>query len=408
MKKKCDIFTEKEQAKTMAEFIIEEGTLLEPSVGEGNLLKFINLEKFKTIDIYDIEKSYLDKIEHRNNMNIIEKDFLKTSNEKTYDNIIMNPPYIKIQELGDDYIKFIRNEFPLISGNMDIYQAFILKALRKLNKNGILVSINPNSLFYNKSCKKIVAELIKNRYIYKIIDYGSKKVFKNIDVYTCIIVLKKYNNLNYFHYNNEKIFYKDLTDSIFLKKSNVEKLGNHIRICNGIATLRDKIFIHKNKKFEEDCWKQLFKVSTNEYKWIIFPYSDKNEIILEEKFKGLYPKTYNYLLENKDELLKRDNGKCKKYKWYEYGRSQGISVLNENDEVIYMSTISDINLKIYKKPKSLFINGLYIVSISKNITLDDIMKIIKQNRDFIYKNSTKRGSNWFNVSSTLIKKIPMK
>ena len=413
-KKKCDVFTEDNESKLMASFLNKSGTLLDPSVGNGNLLKYLDLDNYEKIKVYDIEQEYLDEIPDRDNMEKVCNDFLKFSGDETYDNIILNAPYTKIQELGEDYVKFIRGEFPLLEkGNIDLYQAFILKSLKKLSKNGVLVSIHPNSLLKSKAGKPLMNYLIKNRYIDKIIDYKSEKKFPKIDVYVCIMVLRNNNTSDTFMYNDEEKRYTDISDnSIFLNKNDTRKtLGDYIKTSNGIATLRDKIFIHKTKMYEEPCWREIYKVSKDETKWIIFPYvlNDDSKYVLQEEtvFKKNNPETYKHLLNNKEELLKRDNGKKKKYKWFEYGRSQGISVLNEKDEVLYISTmIPPENFKVYKKSKMLFSSGIYIsLKDDVNITIDKVKEIIENNRDFVYKLSSYKGKEWYSLSSTTLKNI---
>ena len=78
----------------MASKLKENGNLLEPYVGTGNLLQFVSHSE---IDVFDIKKEYLDKIENKN-VNINLEDLLFSDNNKLYDNIIMNPPYIRTQD----------------------------------------------------------------------------------------------------------------------------------------------------------------------------------------------------------------------------------------------------------------------------------------------------------------------
>ena len=80
--------------------------------------------------------------------------------------------------------------------------------------------------------------------------------------------------------------------------------------------MRDKIFIHETKIYDEPCWEKIY--TTNTYKYIIYPYIDGN-LIDETSFKKNNPKTYEYLLSQKDELGNRDKGKIKYKNWYAYG-----------------------------------------------------------------------------------------
>ena len=59
---KCDVFTPDDISKLMASKLNNKGTILEPSVGSGNLLKYINLENYEYVDIFEIKKEYLDII----------------------------------------------------------------------------------------------------------------------------------------------------------------------------------------------------------------------------------------------------------------------------------------------------------------------------------------------------------
>ena len=180
----------------MQSYLHNNGTLLDPSVGTGNLLNGININDYDSIDVYDIKQQYLDDCNDK--FNKYNEDFLKSDIKSKYNNIILNPPYIKIQNLSDEYRKFIKTKFNILkTGNIDIYQAFIIKCLDLLEDDGVMVSITPNSYLYNKSCIDIREYLFKNRYIYEIIDYGSQKVFDGISVYCCITIFKKKNNNAY-------------------------------------------------------------------------------------------------------------------------------------------------------------------------------------------------------------------
>ena len=95
--KKSDVFTPDKISKIMSEFLNGSGNILEPSVGDGQLLKFIDKSKYDNIDVYDIKKEYLDKLEDNDNLKKYHEDFITKEIITKYKNIIMNPPYIKIQ-----------------------------------------------------------------------------------------------------------------------------------------------------------------------------------------------------------------------------------------------------------------------------------------------------------------------
>ena len=403
--KRSDVFTPDDISKEMSKYLHNKGNLLEPSVGTGNLLKFVEINKYENIDIYDIKKIYLDKCINNNNINKFCCDFLKKEIKYKYSNIILNPPYIKIQDLSKDYIKFIKNKWKIFKkGNIDIYYVFLYKCLKLLKDDGIMVSITPNSYLYNKSSLIFRKYLIENNYIEKIIDYNCKQIFKNVSVYCCITIFSK-RKKGYIIYNNKKYNYNDIDNinyNILNKKINkkINNLSNYCKVSNGIATLKNNIYIHKNKLYNENCWKEI--LTPKGIKFVIYPY-ENNNIIKENKFKTINPLTYKYLLENKEILQKRDKGKKKYEEWYAYGRKQGIKICNDK-KVLYIPVFCNIkNMKIIIDKPMLHVS--YLIVRVNNKTIEEVKDIINKNKKYIYNNSSKRGGDWINISSRTIKNI---
>lgn len=400
---KCDIFTPEVIANIMLKKIKKSGTLLEPSVGNGCLIKNIDFNNYASIDVYELKKEYLDDMVNHNIINKYNEDFLKAKHKQKYDNIIMNPPYIKVQDLTIDYRKFLKTTFTQLVGIIDIYYAFIIKCIQLLKDDGIMVAITPNTYLYNKSALCLRKYLIDNQYIKEIIDFKEKKVFKGISVYCCITVFTK-SKKEYITYNSKKITYKQLKVNYSLFNFNKQETNNLKSICkitNGIATLRDKIYIKPDKPFDEPCWKKI--TTGRDDKYIIYPYND-GEIIDEETFKYNNPKTYNYLLENKDELAKRDRGKKKYPLWFAYGRKQSIKI-PDVDNCIYISTFIDpdkIEDAITIRKPLLHTSSLCIRPLNENVDIENIKNIIIKNKDFIKENSPKRSSGWITVSSRIL------
>lgn len=401
---KCDIFTPDNISKIMSSKIKKNGNLLEPAVGFGNLLKFINIDDYNSIDIYELKKEYLDKIINNPKINKINGDFLKANIENKYDNIILNPPYIKIQDLSVNYRKYLKDNFSVLnSGLIDIYYAFIIKCLNLLKDDGIMISITPNSYLYNKSSLKLRKYLFDNRYIKEIIDFKDEKIFKNIYVYCCITIFTKENKSTLI-YNNEEISYDDIIKNYSL--FNLNKYNNRLKdICkikNGIATLRDKIFIHNDKLYDEPCWKIITNGSKEKY--IIYPYN--NGIIIDEEiFKLNNPLTYEYLSKNKSELAMRDKGNKKYPIWYAYGRTQSIKI--NNNKCIYIPCFIDPNKIKMLINQNILHYGCLSIEPNKDIEIDYIISIINKNIEFIKENSSKKSGGWINISSRVLYEIPL-
>ena len=97
-------------------------------------------------------------------------------------------------------------------------------------------------------------------------------------------------------YNNRQIPYIDVIKNYSLFNTSFGDdltLQDICKIRNGIATLRDKIYIHDKKLYNEPCWKEI--TTGNTEKFVIYPYDD-GTIIEEDIFQQKNPLTYNYLL----------------------------------------------------------------------------------------------------------------
>ena len=401
-----DIFTPDEISKKMSQELHPHGSLLEPSVGTGQLLRFLNLRQYNQIDVYDIKEKYLDGLKNP----YVTKhhlDFLKTESTTKYQNIILNPPFIRIQDLSVEYRSFIKERWSMLSkGNIDLYYAFLVKCLEHLSDDGVMVSITPNSYLYNRSARTLREYLISNRFVKEIIDYQSEKVFPGVSVYCCITVFTK-NTKEDFVYNTKRFSYEEVpSDSFFTeeKSENKKCLGDICTIKNGIATLRDKIYIHSSKQYDEPCWKPI--VTSSEQMWTIYPY-ENGVIIDEETFKKDNPQTYAYLLIQKDELAKRDKGSKTYPKWYAYGRSQSL-IVPTSERVIYLPTFCDPSRIEYRiLSPSLWSGCLCIDVIDTEYDVEEIANHILSKHDYLEQRCSKRGGGWINLTSTVLKSMPI-
>ena len=414
----------------MASKLGNQGSLFEPSVGTGKLLTYLDINHYDKVDLYELKKEYIDTLHdnitritstttnttNNTNMNsvvnIYNVDFLKATIEKKYDNIIMNPPYIKTQDLSEEYRAFLKKQFPILAtGLVDIYYAFILKCIDLLEEHGRLVCITPNSFLYNKSAYKLRKYLFDHHYIREIIDFKEEKIFKNTHVYCCITIIEKNITDDILLYNGTSISYDNIKKNYSLfdfetKTENV--LGNICSIKNGIATLRDKIYIHSEQLFDEPCWEEITNGVKNEF--IIYPYKN-GKIIKEDAFKEANPLTYAYLKEHKSELAKRDKGKKTYPAWYAYGRSQSVAY-NTNTSIYIPVFIHPNNIKdyLYTRKGMLHKSCLCIqptTSTHSHTCTTKIIKAIEKNIDFIINNSAKRSGGWISLSTRILKQIPL-
>lgn len=410
--------------KSICDFIVKKmnlkinRTILEPSVGHGmflfSILKYME-EKYELranalfkyminyIKVQDTnEKSIEDLgliinaffkkrgLDFANGVPNKIGDTLKNNENERYDYIIGNPPYIRTQNLSPEYLSFLRKNYKSCEkGNIDIYYAFIEYAISQCYDQCALIV--PNSWITNDSARnlrKIIKEDLK-----ELIDFKTKKIFKNADTYTSILFIdKRYRESMAISdiMESDKIVYsngfqhenlylqerKELSDKAwFFNKEKINLGLKEVNFHSPIATLRDKIYISEipeNKDFV--LFNKISKIKSEndffaEMKAIIFPYTynvekNKYEIKKEEE---LDPDTLSYLEKNKEELNKRDKGKTSKYEaWYAYGRKQGLNVFKKNKELIIVPGMISLDYKFFSinsnkiKQPFLFSSGFMI------------------------------------------------
>lgn len=394
----------------------------------------IILSIFALLNNQDVEKLHFN-IYCQNSLNADWGKILDTTKENGFDIIIGNPPYVKYQDLKEDFRKELSNNWQTIqTGNYNLYFAFFELGISLLKKDGKLGYIAPNNYFTSIAGISLRSFLQKNNLIEKIVDFSHLKIF-DVQTYTCITFLSKKHNSNFLFervHKKETLTQLDSLDfsinkfeDLNIKKwrllknydiNNIKKiesmpytLGNLFEIRVGIATCKDAVYFIEDDTLEDgyftkinntikyhiepEITKTITKISdfdseekfTTNTRRIIFPYKimeNKAYIIPEQELKDKYPKCYEYLLVMKTELAERDKGKMKYPEWYAYARTQG---LNFEGEKLLTPTFSNKPRFIYDgNKKSLFCNGYGIFEktpfqvrlIKNNIGLNMLQKIL--------------------------------
>lgn len=349
------------------------------------------------------------EIINEHNIKVVQADSLKRRWDIQFDAIVGNPPYVKFQDLDDNTRTYLLDNWETTKfGTYNLYFAFFELGLKLLKPDGKLGYITPNNYFTSLAGKCLREFFQRNKYVYKIIDFNSTKVF-DVQTYTAITFLNKkmndvieydriesketpqtfLNEINsslnsYTDLSIEKwrLLCEDEKENIFSIENRGSALGELFNICVGVATLKDEIyfitpfsedesyyFINKNGhdfKIEKEVTRPLVKISDMKYqsdifnnkKRIIFPYyldKDKPIVINEDIFQKKYPNCYEYLLSVKNILRERGKGKHKYTPFYSYGRTQG---LNKNGIKLLTPTFSQYPRFLLDNDKeTLFTNG---------------------------------------------------
>lgn len=370
---------------------------------------------------------------------------------KGFDIVLGNPPYVCSRHLNKETKKKLNKWTVCNSGHPDLYIPFFQIGIENLSENGILGFITMNSFFKSLNGRAIRKYFQDQSLEFKIIDFGTKQVFKSRYTYTCICLIEKRKN-NYIQYfkssdtsklpltfqsfthiqystlNSHKGWNLQNNEIISKIESTGVSFGELYKTRNGIATLKNDIYIfnpvHEDKDFyylQNGSVFQIEKgicrdiVNSNKLskvdsiskikEKVIFPYDEgiKPKLLSESFLKIKFPSAYKYLFHKRDILAKRDNGKGGYEKWFAFGRTQSLEKMKFK---LFFPHLTDKtpNYLISTDDNLLFYNGLAIIGESRN-DLTIIKKIMQSRLFWFYIENTSKPytSGYFSLSSNYIR-----
>ena len=271
-----------------------------------------------------------------------------------FDIVIGNPPYIGFHNVPDK--EYYKNRYVSANGKYDFYVLFIEKALKLLNKRGIVSFICP-SYFYKRNYGKNIRELLLNttniRYI---ADFSDYQIFDSALTYTCIFGAQNGKDAN----EEVKVLGEELSENkaYYIQQSklkepswNLEKPENNSilskilekadckfgditkSISQGIVTGFNDIYLVTDEVIQSHNIEMIYLepaykgkdirhgrlIDTGTY--VFYPYvvdtKGKTVVISEEELKHNSPNMYAYLKTKKEELGKREYFNKSNKLWYE-------------------------------------------------------------------------------------------
>lgn len=339
--------------------------ILEPSVGRGDLVDFIqNKKKNIKFDMYEIDNN-IKLLDGINKHDIIYCDFLTQDIDKKYNTIIGNPPYIKNKN-GNIYIKFIEKCYDL------------------LNENGELIFIVPSDFFKLTSSVKIINLMLENGNFTHIFHPNKENYFENASIDIIIFRYCKNKHLNnvvkyndctkYLCNSNGLIFFSDID------ANHNDKISDYFDVYVGMVSGKEDIY--KNNEIGN------MQVLNGENKIDTY--------IFVEKYPSGEKKIDKYLIENKKILIERKIKKFNEKNWYEWGAPRNIQYMKKymNDDCIYIYNLTRNNNVAFKGKIMYFGGGLLMLRPKKYINLDKFIKFLNDEdfkNKFLYSGRFKIG-----------------
>lgn len=250
-------YTKREVADFMVSlFTLEpEAKVLDPCFGKGVFIDSLLSNSSYLITGVEIEsKSFNGYINpNSDRCNLINGDFFDV--REKYDGIIMNPPYVRQEEIDDLSPLGINKQklqsscgFAIISPKANLYMYFILKSLSILNNGGELIAIFPNSWTHTRIGKEFSEQILHFGSIAEFINIEGNAFDGNPLVDVCIIKFIK--GLTAATINKQVTIGKDSSIIEAIPTSTIKATNGLVKLCTianirrGITTGFNKIFIN--------------------------------------------------------------------------------------------------------------------------------------------------------------------
>ena len=161
------VFTPLIIVKKMLDLRKNYNRVLEPSVGNGAFLKWLDDDAVAI----EIDPSL------SNDARISRRDFFDYPSSEMFDTIIGNPPYVRYQDIAEGTKQKL--SMNLFDGRSNLYLFFIEKSIRHLRGGGELIFITPRDFLKLTSARKLNEILYQQGSFTDFIDLGDQKIFND-------------------------------------------------------------------------------------------------------------------------------------------------------------------------------------------------------------------------------------
>lgn len=284
-----------------------------------------------------------------------------------FDVVIGNPPYVNVQLMTDEEKDFYRNHYAVFFKRCDLFALFVELGLSILSTNdGIVTFIIPSVVHSNMSYTRL-RDLILNHHWLKEVCYTGGDVFNAPTVDTTILICNKKGNqdimlknavnfaepitktvpADYFATFNNVISVggDNDTDALYSKLLNddFEKVDAHYNVFQGIVTGNNTAFIFENE--DEALAKGIEKALLHPLchgrdieKYMVRSHDRRILYIDSDVDIEDYPKTKKWLLNFKEALDKRNEGKRDIISWCSLHRPRVKSELDLKEKILLQNT----------------------------------------------------------------------
>lgn len=379
--------------KVMLELITtsKQSKVLEPSSGEGHLVKLLEDSGFADITSVEYDPD-LKAVSVSKPVRASFFDFAEGTDIQ-YSCIFGNPPYVSWKELEEDQTQnpnliSVKKNY---SDKANLYYLFMDKCIDLLSDGGEIIFIVPKEWLYTSSAEPLRIKMLTTGSITHVVDCGEEKLFPDADV-PAIVIFRFQKGLN-----SRKTSYATTLDNAVAgswEERVIEETGNRLiflapdtaRIIDGWGVLSDVMSVKVGIVSGAD---PIFRVSdhtlyessglcqyltTKGMEWFI----DVNHIDSEA---NLPPKIRTFLLSHKDKLINRRIAKFDENNWWKYGAIRNKESMIGSARRFYSFVKTRSESPFFAQDEAeLFSGGLLGIflkdSFPKTVTVDDVIQVL--------------------------------
>ena len=333
--------------------------ILEPSIGQGDLVKYITDNCNVNFDMYELDES-IELLEGIDREKVVYGDFIKENITKKYKTIIGNPPYVK-KSTGNLYIDFVEKCFNL------------------LKIKGELIFIVPSDFLKLTSASKLLNDMLEKGTFTHIYHPNNENLFANASI--DIIVFRYYKwpkQKKKTLYNNQQKYLINTNGTVTFSNTeitNTSIISDYFDVYVGMVTGKESVY--KNDTFGNIT--------------LLNKKNVRDKYIFIHEFPTSNEELNKYMLENKDILINRKIKKYTEQNWWLWGAPRNMINIENNigKKCIYVSNLTR-NKEVAFEGKVEYFGGALLMLLPKQEV--DLEKIVEYlNSDTFKENYTFSG-----------------
>lgn len=390
------------------------------------------------------------------------------SENRGFDVLVGNPPYIKYKKMGDSTKELLGELYETPYFEYDIAVPFTERSQDLINQKGKLGFIMTKQWIKSRYGEKLKEKLIEERSVEQVIDFTDQQVFKGVTTYTIILILNNEENdkINYGEIQEldadvrEKLAqlksseesnsvtsflsgYETLTRENWsflpIEQTNIISQGAEETfssvtksVSQGVVTGDKDVFVldlvdeeenyfkaysealDENVRLEKEICRYLVNgdfiqrwAAIKPEKVILYPYRINNgdsELIGLQVIEDNYPKAYEYLEANKS-LLKPEQEQ-----WHEYNRVRSANIEVFKGEKAIIAKLANQSKSYYDLENHIFVGGIGAkLEDSKDISYPYFVAVINSRLLEWIVQKTSRGvkGSTYSYAEKYIKDLPI-